>query len=198
MPNPMLSVCVGSGQWPGISNVKFEVEAREQGEGSELTVTADGRARAYSLPGSEYQDYVAFFAELAEDFGTRLPHLHRQLEHPPGKVQWQPLLTENVHPQILCGYGDPAVLKTEGGYWLVATSNDAPDAFPVLHSDDLLHWNHRAFVFPEGTQPGWAARGRQISDFWAPEMVQVGGEYWLCYTARRTNNALAIGLAASP
>jgi beta-xylosidase len=29
-------------------------------------------------------------------------------------------------------------------------------------------------------------------------MVQVGAEYWLCYTARRTDNALAIGLAKAP
>jgi hypothetical protein len=178
--------------------VQFEVEGREQGEGSELTVTGDGVTRSYRLPGSEYQHYVAFFGELAADFGTRLPHLHLQYEHPPGKTRWQPLLTENVHPQILCGYGDPAVLKTGEGYWLVATSNDAPDAFPILHSDDLLHWEHRAFVFPEGQQPGWAARGRQVADFWAPEMVQVGDEYWLCYTARRTNGALAIGLARAP
>lgn len=174
---------------------RFSIEASERDEGSELTVTADGRSRTYRLPGSEYPHYVAFFGDLSADFGTRLPHLHQQLEHSPGKIPLQPLLTENVHPQILCGYGDPAVLKTDDGYWLVATSNDAPDAFPVLHSDDLLHWQHCAFVFPEGKQPGWAAKGRQISDFWAPEMVQVGAEYWLCYTARRTNNALAIGLA---
>ena len=30
-------------------------------------------------------------------------------------IRWRPLLTENVHPQILVGYGDPAVLKTEDG-----------------------------------------------------------------------------------
>ncbi|QIK79135.1 family 43 glycosylhydrolase [Sphingomonas piscis] len=178
--------------------MQFEIEAVEQGEGSRLTVRADGLTKAYDLPGSEYQHYVDFFAALAADFGTRLPHLHRTFEHPPSAVLWQPLLTENAHPQILCGYGDPAVLKTDDGYWLVATSNDAPDSFPILHSDDLLHWEPQGFVFPEGTQPAWAARGKGTSDFWAPEMVQVRAEYWLCYTARRTNNALAIGLARAP
>ena len=58
-----------------------------------------------------------------------------ELEHPEPAIRWRPLLTENIHPQILVGYGDPAVLKTDDGYWLVATSNDAPDAFPILHSD---------------------------------------------------------------
>ena len=88
-------------------------------------------------------------------------------------------------PTILAGYGDPAVLKTDGGYYLLATSNDAPDAFPILHSRDLIHWEHRGFVFPEGQQPAWTAHGRQVGDFWAPEMAQVGDEYWVAYTARQ-------------
>jgi beta-xylosidase len=177
---------------------QFEVEAVERGEGSELTIRSGNVSKSYSLSGSEYQHYVEFFGRLAADFGTRLPHLQQQHDHPSANAKWQPLLTENVHPEILSGYGDPAVLKTDDGYWLVATSNDAPHSFPILHSDDLVHWRHRAFVFPEGEQPGWAARGKHISDFWAPEMVEVGSEYWLCYTARRTNNALAVGLARAP
>jgi len=194
---PFGHACVGAGM-TGTNGVGFTVEAEERGEGSRLTVSRGGSSKSYALPGSEYEHYVAFFAQLAADFGTRLPHLHRPPEHPPSKAPWQPLLTENVHPGILCGYGDPAVLKTADGYWLVATSNDAPNAFPILQSHDLVTWQPRGFVFPEGRQPAWAAKGRQVADFWAPEMVAVGGEYWLCYTARRTNNALAVGLARAP
>ena len=180
------------------AELSFNVHAVEDGEGARLIVRAsDGRSRTYALPGREYPHYSDFLAQLAADFGTRLPHLKEKLVHPPGNQFWQPLLTENVHPKILVGYGDPAVLKTADGYWLVATSNDAPDSFPILHSDDLLHWQLRGFVFPEGAQPEWTARGRQVADFWAPEMVQAGDEYWLCFTARARNNALAIGLAKS-
>ena len=74
-------------------------------------------------------------------------------EHQEPTIRWRPLLTENLHPQILVGYGDPAVLKDQDGYWLVATSNDAPDAFPILHSDDLKHWEPKGFVFPAGNEP---------------------------------------------
>ena len=69
----------------------------------------------------------------------------RRLEHPEPAIRWRPLLTENVHPQILVGYGDPAVFKDGDDYWLVATSNDAPDAFPLLHSTDLDHWEPQGF-----------------------------------------------------
>jgi len=147
----------------------FEVEASEHGETRLLIVKAAGVRRAYKLPGNEQQQYSDFFRDLSRDFGTRLPHVFAAaVEHPAPALQWRPLLTENINPRILVGYGDPAVLKTDDGWWLVATSNDAPDAFPILHSADLEHWEHRGFVFPEGAEPSWCAKGRQVADFWAP------------------------------
>jgi hypothetical protein len=178
----------------------FEVDAFEEGEGSRFDIRRIGfrESRLYRLPGGDQQHYAAFFAGLAADFGTRVPHAFAEREQaPPGEVAWRPLLTDNLSPTILAGYGDPAVLRTEEGYILVATSNDAPDAFPILRSLDLEHWEHAGFVFPEGQAPSWAARGRRVADFWAPEMARVGDEYWLCFTARQSTNALAIGLAKS-
>ena len=55
----------------------------------------------------------------------------------------------------------------------------------------------RGLRFPAGKEPAWAAKGRNIADFWAPEMAKVGDEYWLAFTARQASNALAIGLARS-
>jgi hypothetical protein len=175
----------------------FEVDASEDGDRRIIRVTAP-KERTYTLPGNEQQQYADFFAALSRDFGTRLPHVFaKPAEHPAPTIRWRPLLTENIHPRILAGYGDPAVLRTDEGYWLVATSNDAPDAFPILHSADLDHWESRGFVFPEGQEPSWCAAGRKVADFWAPEMARVGDEYWLCFTARQGSKALAIGLARS-
>jgi hypothetical protein len=177
----------------------FSVDASADGDGFRIDVrSSGGDARSYSIPAATQQDFSDFFRELSEHFGTRLPHVFADpIEHPEPGVRWRPLLTENIHPQILVGYGDPAVVKTDEGYFLVATSNDAPDAFPILHSDDLQHWEHRGFAFPEGSEPSWAAKGRNMADFWAPEIARVGSEYWLCFTARQASNALAIGLARS-
>jgi predicted GH43/DUF377 family glycosyl hydrolase len=180
-----------------VDSPTFAVDAADDGEGVRIDVVcADGRSKRYLLAGRESQHYFEFFRDLHRDFGTRLPHFFAELrEFPETPVSWQPLLTENASPRILAGYGDPAVLKTDHGYYLLATSNDAADAFPILHSDDLVRWEHRGFVFPEGEQPEWTARGRYVGDFWAPEMTRVGGEYWVAYTARQKSNALAIGLA---
>jgi arabinan endo-1,5-alpha-L-arabinosidase len=183
-----------------VESLLFEVDAAEEGEAVRFTVRAsDGATKTYRIAASEQPLYADFFAELSRDFGTRMPHvLADPVEHPPGEIEWRPLLTENISEQIICGYGDPAVLKTDDGYYLLATSNDAADAFPILHSEDLVNWQHRSFVFPRGSEPEWAATGSRVADFWAPEMAKVGDEYWIAFTARQKSNALAIGLARGP
>ena len=184
---------------PEDGSLRFQVDAAEDGEGARIGVrSSDGGEKRYRVEGGQAQHYSEFFAALHRDFGTRLPHLFAEpAEFPDADVAWQPLLTENVSPTILVGYGDPAVLKTDEGYYLLATSNDAPDSFPILHSHDLIHWEHKGFVFPEGQAPEWTATGRQVADFWAPEMRKAGDEFWVAYTARQKSNALAIGLARS-
>ena len=177
----------------------FTVAPRHEGDGVHIDVGLAGTARSYVVPTATQQDFTIFFRELAKDFGTRMPHAYsRASERPPAAFPWRPLLTENVHPQILVGYGDPAVLRTDDGWWLVATSNDAPDAFPILHSADLEQWEQKGFIFPAGQEPAWAATGRHTADFWAPEMARVGHEYWTVYTARQRMSGLAIGLARAP
>jgi hypothetical protein len=180
------------------ANQPFEIDAVPEGEATALSVTRAGNARHYRISGGEHQDYLDFFQGLACDFGTRRPHVNDgPAASDAAEPDWRPLILENLSPRILAGYGDPAVLQTDDGYILVATSNDAPDAFPILRSHDLKTWRHEGFVFPEGEAPAWTAQGRRVGDFWAPEMARVGDEYWLVYTARQRDNALAIGLARS-
>lgn len=177
----------------------FAIVPHPAGDGFRFDVGADGQSRSYLVPTATQQDFTAFFCDVAADFGTRVPEAYaRARERPPAAFPWRPLLTENVHPQILVGYGDPAVLRTEDGWWLVATSNDAPDAFPILRSTDLDRWEPKGFIFPSGKEPQWAAKGRNVADFWAPEMARVNDEYWAVFTAREATNALVIGLARAP
>ncbi|GAA4811399.1 hypothetical protein GCM10023232_03200 [Sphingosinicella ginsenosidimutans] len=183
-----------------MSTQPFEVEARAEGIATRITVRRGEQERSYRLPTGNHRHYTLFFSELARDFGTRVPHVNDGpgLAAEGEEPDWRPLILENLSPLTTAGYGDPAVLKTQDGYWLVATSNDAPDAFPILHSEDLESWRHEGFVFPSGSAPEWTAHGRTVGDFWAPEMAKVGDEYWLVYTARQHSNALAIGLAKAP
>ena len=179
--------------------MEFTVRVEEEGEGFRIDVACGSDSKSYVIPSDTQQDFSAFYRDLANDFGTRMPEVFEDpAEFPTPQIHWQPLLTTNITPRILAGYGDPAVFKDGSDYWLVATSNDAPDAFPILHSSDLVHWDCEGFAFPEGHAPKWAAKGFKNADFWAPEMHKAGEEYWLVFTARQEAGQLAIGLARAP
>jgi len=120
----------------------------------------------------------------------------------------EPLLTQPLSSRLGYGYGDPAVLhvpgtaesgsRPGGTYYLLVTSNDAPNAFPILRSPDLRHWEEAGCVFPEGHKPAWALDGEGCSDFWAAELHFVAGEYLVVFTARqKSTGELAIGVARS-
>jgi arabinan endo-1,5-alpha-L-arabinosidase len=158
--------------------------------------------RRYALLAAQHPDYLDLFEQLAADFGTRLPFSRQAVEPPPGEAPFEPLLTTAVAPQILYGYGDPSVIRDLGAdgrpaWYLVVTSNDAPDAFPILRSDDLADWRLTGFVFPRGKAPAWALTGKDLADFWAPEIHKIGDEFWVCFTARRRDHSLAIGIAVA-
>src|SRR5687767_3301869 len=157
--------------------LSFDVDASAEGEATRLTVAAsNGESCTYRIAGGEHADYLLFFDEIAGDFGTRAPGSAEIPTTAAGDIQWRPLITSNLSERSLCGYGDAAVLKVDDGWVLTATSNDAPDAFPIVHSPDLINWEHRGFVFPEGQTPTWAATGHHVADFWAPEMQRVRDE----------------------
>ena len=177
----------------------FTIDARADGEATEFEIMPSiGGPRRYRIAGGDPEHYASFYAELARDFGIREPRAIEEWTPGAPDPRWRPLITGNLHPRILSGYGDPAVLRDGDGYVLVATSNDAPDAFPILTSKDLVHWRPEGFVFPEGDAPAWTSAGIRVGDFWAPEMARVGAEYWLVFTARDRDRTLSIGLAKAP
>lgn len=185
----------------------WEVAARPEGEGRAVEVTGpsprDGSptSRRYHLRDPGQNAYADLFAAVAEDFGCRPPSSRTPLR-PDFTAPLEPLLTAPVSPEILYGYGDPCVLRVdEDGrpvWYLVVTSNDAPNAFPILRSTDLKAWDAVGFAFPEGAKPAWTLDGPEVSDFWAPELHRVGEEFWLCFAARQRDGTLALGVAKAP
>ena len=162
------------------------------------------RAKQYRLPDPDQQSYLDFLSEAAHDFGLRNPCNRAVPDATPDETRLDPLLTQPVSPKILYGYGDPCVVRADDPatgrpvWWLTCTSNDAPDAFPILKSDNLVDWRLEGFVFPRGQTPPWALTGRDQADFWAPELHRMGDAWWVLFAARRADRELAIGLAKGP
>jgi arabinan endo-1,5-alpha-L-arabinosidase len=170
------------------------------GKGPQSGVTKTCR---YHLDSRDHHSYLDLFGQLAHDFGLRLPQNRQSLATPTFRAAFKEVLRVNSAPGMVYGYGDPAVIRVEEGpeprYYLLATSNDAPDSFPLLRSRNLVDWEFVGYVFPRGQKPAWAADGPQVSDYWAPEMHQVGGEFRVYFVARhRQSRELCIGLARSP
>jgi arabinan endo-1,5-alpha-L-arabinosidase len=181
----------------------FSVEVAMAATGWTFAVCeGDGEVRRYRLLNDFTQsDFAALLGEIGADFGFGLPQSARLSRPWPQNWDILPLLRRNLHPDLLYGYGDPAVLRVgemeDPAYVLIVTSNDAPDAFPILRSRDAHHWNFAGCAFAKGSTPAWAAVGKGKADFWAPEIHRVGEGYWLCFTARDREGGLAIGLATA-
>ncbi|MGZ3272155.1 MAG: family 43 glycosylhydrolase [Caulobacteraceae bacterium] len=179
----------------------IRVVARAEGFARLFELSSGSRARSYRIDRPDQENYLDFLSEAARDFGLRSPSGRAALDPPPGDPALRPLLTRPVSPGILYGYGDPCVVRVldpstdQPAWWLTCTSNDAPEAFPILRSDDLTDWRPEGFAFPKDRTPPWALTGEGRADFWAPELHRMGEDWWLLFAARLPDRELAIGLA---
>ncbi len=193
-----------------LAPTEFEVIVKETSDGSEKEFEVTGFTAGlpvangvYTLKQRTQDGYLNLFTQLAETFALRVP-LNRIKHHTNFRpdVSLNVLLSENVAPGVWYGYGNPSVIRVEGTagtkpmYYLAVTSNNAPDAFPLLCSGDLVNWSFKSYIFPWGKQPAWAASGEAHSDYWAPEIHFVAGEFRVYFVAReRYTHELCIGMA---
>lgn len=96
-------------------------------------------------------------------------------------------------------FGDPFLLKaSDGRYYLYGTS--LSDGFECFVSDDLQRWDSCGQIYKGGVAGMW-----NKDCFWAPEVYERGGKYYLFYSANvndslNTANDLetfSIGVAVS-
>lgn len=104
----------------------------------------------------------------------------------------QPAAAVYRNPLNVQRIGDPFVLKAaDGKYYCYATSA-VEQGFKAWSSDDMIHWNEEGFVY-EKTDSSWGFR-----QFWAPEVVEHRGRYYMYYTARwKEKDSLRLGVAAA-
>jgi xylan 1,4-beta-xylosidase len=83
-------------------------------------------------------------------------------------------------------YPDPSVIRVGNDYWAMATTGGWAPHFSIMHSRDLVNWRVVGSVFQK--KPVWVK-----SDFWAPEIIEDRGRYFVYYTARRNDGAKKTG-----
>jgi arabinan endo-1,5-alpha-L-arabinosidase len=90
------------------------------------------------------------------------------------------------------GCADPGVAFDGTRYIMSCTSGNAANAFPLWVSTDLVHWSQSGHILPAAARPAWAK-----SDFWAPEIHEVGSRWIAVWSARAANGRLSIGAASA-
>jgi beta-xylosidase len=88
-------------------------------------------------------------------------------------------------------FPDPSLIRAGNNeFWATATSTEWAPQFPILHSRDLVNWEHVAAVFPD--PPHWAA-----GKFWAPEISYYNGTYFVYYVAEDRSGCLNVAVATA-
>ena len=85
-------------------------------------------------------------------------------------------------------FPDPSVIRVGRDYWATATTSQWAPIFPLLHSTDLVNWELTGAVFQ--TPPPWSA-----GSYWAPEITQDAGRFFVYYTARKKDGPLCVAVA---
>lgn len=79
-----------------------------------------------------------------------------------------------TNPVWAKNFPDPFVIRHDGLFYAYATQ-DTPEGFQVMQSPDLVRWTHRGTCF----RPPWSDE-----HYWAPEVVELGGRFYMTYSAR--------------
>ena len=87
-------------------------------------------------------------------------------------------------------FPDPSVIRVGKDYYATATSSEWGPEFPILHSRDLVNWKIESVVFPK--RPEWS-----VGNYWAPEIWQDKGKFYVFYVARKKGGPLCIAAATS-
>ena len=88
-----------------------------------------------------------------------------------------------ANPILDADFPDPAVMKADDGFYYAYATQTERDGrtinIQVARSADLVRWDHLGDALP--VKPAWASR---TQDFWAPDVKQSNGRYFLYYSAK--------------
>jgi xylan 1,4-beta-xylosidase len=94
------------------------------------------------------------------------------------------------NPVIPGDFPDPSLIRVGNEFWATATSSEWGPQFPLLHSTNLLDWELVGSVFEH--RPDWA-----VANFWAPEISEYHGRYFVYYVGRKKDGPLAVAVATA-
>lgn len=90
---------------------------------------------------------------------------------------------ENFNNPQPVAFGDPYILKaSDGKYYMVGTGG-VKDGFKMFSSPNLRDWVDEGIIYQGNTEDSWG-----IANFWAPELYEIKGKFYLLFSADWRNN----------
>ena len=83
-------------------------------------------------------------------------------------------------------FGDPYVLLASDGHYYMYGTGGVEDGFGCYKSDDLVNWEYQGEVYRGNTPESWAE-----SCFWAPEVYERNGKFYMFFSANWKVNPTA-------
>ena len=91
-------------------------------------------------------------------------------------------------------FADPFAFQVGDGYYAVGTGGTDPGngrVFQVLYSPNLIDWTSLGFALPK-------LPGMENDSYWAPEVVQRNGTYYMYYSVGQGDKSHHLRIASSP
>lgn len=87
----------------------------------------------------------------------------------------QSLTIENPLP---VDFGDPYILKASNGTYYMVGTGGVDNGFKMYSSSDLKQWKDEGRIYQGNTASSWG-----IANFWAPELYEYKGKFYLLFSA---------------
>lgn len=104
-----------------------------------------------------------------------ISHLFITCDQPSSKIDLR-------NPQPV-EFGDPYILKASDGIYYMIGTGGVTDGFKMYASTDLINWEDQGRIYQGNQENSWG-----VANFWAPELYEIEGKYYLLFSADWRNN----------
>lgn len=75
-------------------------------------------------------------------------------------------------------FGDPYILKASNNQYYMVGTGGVKSGFKMYSSPDLKNWKDEGPIYQGNTENSW-----NVKDFWAPELYELNGKFYLLFSA---------------
>lgn len=96
---------------------------------------------------------------------------------------WTSCSVSKSHNPLPVAFGDPFILRASDGKYYMYGTSEGMNGFKAYSSENLTEWKDEGIIYEGATSASWA-----LDCFWAPEVYERNGKYYLWFSANWKHN----------